>query len=898
MTALIARPLQDLVPPATPDGWWTPIGREPLIGLCPPAGRLAGGWVALRLDIETPAPAVELIARTAAGCGAHVTFCLPRPPHGRIETLLRLPDRIEELRLLPAGGDETFRLGTIDMRPTGKLEAALRLGWPLLRRRLGSPGKALQGLAALGRTLLSQGPRRTLIGLADDILAASSCRPAAHERPAGFPAPSTIDLFDDDGVAEACGSDRRHILWPIEEPGEIADRWAAARFCIDLLRGDGALRQRFPDALSAGAAGAFATWLASDGNNRFSLSQRSRDAIAEVFSDRPSARVRHIVSIRDDLRAAYPLGSTPAGRRELLRWLLGDGRQEHDLRLEEIWWFALECAERPAAELVASYLFQPAWQAEFPDGLTVFGRRRLSDWLVSSFGLRRSAEIDESPRQSRASPRHSRESGNPADGMDPRLRGDDERGDWAAPDAWPVDLSPAQQIRLAAAANPSWRQRHPDAFITAEGTGALLDWLTSGRASVPAEAEAWCAGLDHDAVVAELLAGGVNILGHYCYPSGLRTSTLSLTEGLRRVGMPIARRDIWTAIDDDDPDHAAFDGLEIYDTTIIHAQPAPFFATAYRRAGLAPRHPRTYRIGYWYWELDQIPESWEEPAAQLDELWAATHFVADALRQRFDLPVIRMMPGVELPSFAPCPRPSFGLAEDRFTFLFVFHMTSIMERKNPLGLIRAYRQAFGDDPRTSLVLKTSFGDKHPDLLAELRAAAAGSGIVIIDQVFGQDQTLALMQAADCYVSLHRSEGFGLTMAEAMLQGKPVIATGYSGNVDFMDASNSLLVDHRIVTLDHDCPPYPAGSRWAEPSVDHAAALMRQVFENQAWARELGARAKADLGNRMSLAAAGRRMAARLRDIEQQRRQPAGTSSNCCPNLLSERPAEPSGSGPR
>ena len=676
---------------------------------------------------------------------------------------------------------------------------------------------------------LSAGHGVPTLRIDNDLGMADYLRRETNRLLADFPRPSAIDLFDDQAVLIAWGAAEGPLL-PMPGPASTAtDPWSAAAFLLDRLRRDAALRQRFPTALSDGADGAFARWLAGQGADELGLTVAGRSAVAEAFAVRPAKRVRQILAIRDDLRQAFPLGATPAGRRELLRWLMTEGRRTHALRIEEIWWYALECAERPAAELVAAYLFQPAWQAQFPDGLTRYGRDRFAAWLVRFFRL---------------------------------------EAEWANPATWPEVLTPAQQIRLALACRPSWRLAHPDACVTEPGAAALLDHL----AATDQPQAIWCVGLDRAAVTADLLSGGVNLLGHFCYPSGLRTSAESLAEGLRRVGADVTLRDIWTDIAADDPDHAGFTGLEVHETTIIHTQPEPFFTASYPRAGLAERHPRTHRIGYWYWELDQIPASWEAQAAELDELWAATTFVADAMRDRFHLPVYQMMPGVSLPSVPQRSKSAFGLDDGKFTFLFVFHMMSIMERKNPLGLIRAYRQAFGDDPRTALVLKTSFGDKHPALMKEMREAAAGTGITIIDAVFSMEETYALMKAADCYVSLHRSEGFGLTMAEAMLLGKPVIATRYSGNVDFMDDDNSLLVDYRLATLEKDYPPYDAGAHWAEPSVEHAAALMRRVFESPDGARALGRRACADLQQRMSLEAAGRRMAARLKEIERQRRR--------------------------
>jgi glycosyltransferase involved in cell wall biosynthesis len=137
----------------------------------------------------------------------------------------------------------------------------------------------------------------------------------------------------------------------------------------------------------------------------------------------------------------------------------------------------------------------------------------------------------------------------------------------------------------------------------------------------------------------------------------------------------------------------------------------------------------------------------------------------------------------------------------------------------------------------------------------------------MDRVLTHDENLSLIQACDAYISLHRSEGLGLTMAEAMLLGKPVIATRYSGNLDFMDDNNSLLVDCELVPLGREIPPYDASYRWAEPSAEHAAQLMRQLFDNPASAASLGTRAKTDAETRLSLKTSGQGFCDRLREIK-------------------------------
>lgn len=638
--------------------------------------------------------------------------------------------------------------------------------------------------------------------------------------------PSPIDLFDDAAIAA-----------PVPAPPErITDEAEAVRFLIALLRARPDLRQRFPDALSAGAEGAFAVWLAKEGAVELGLSGKALAPIAAAFRADPGARIRQMRLIHADVARAHLLALTPAGAGDLLAAVAADGTLGGEpIDLAHLWWFLLTVAEKPADGLVETFLFTPVWQRLFPDGVTVFGRRRLGEWLVASFGI---------------------------------------AGDWTEPARWPEPFTSAEQIRIAYAARADWRAAYPAPFADTAAAEAFLVWQGTPAAGLDEEATAWLVRQDRAALATELAMPGFNMLGHFCYASGLRTSAETLVEGFRRTGGAVSLRDVWVQGRGDEDRHAAYVGLEVYDVTIIHTQPEPLFDVAYDRAGLAPRTPRTYRIGYWYWELETIPAHWQAQADQVDEIWAATRFVGDALKERFDLPVHVIMPGLEHPVFERRSRAHFGLPEGTYLFLFTFHMASIMERKNPLGLIEAFIMAFGKDNGVGLVLKTSFGHMYPEQLAELQAAGTGYNVIILDAIYAQGDVLALMDACDAYVSLHRSEGYGLTMAEAMLLGKPVIATAYSGNLDFMTEETSLLVRHELVTLDRDYPPYRAGTRWAHASLTHAAECMRKVHDNPEWARALGAKAKTDLATRMSFDASGRKVAARISAIETMRSQNA------------------------
>src|SRR5262249_47183438 len=203
-----------------------------------------------------------------------------------------------------------------------------------------------------------------------------------------------------------------------------------------------------------------------------------------------------------------------------------------------------------------------------------------------------------------------------------------------------------------------------------------------------------------------------------------------------------------------------------------------------------------------------------------------------------------------------------------FTFLFVFDMNSVLERKNPLGLISAFRSAFGASTDVQLVIKVSRGQANPHDLARLKAACAGvgPGVVLIDGVMPREEAFALVKCCDCYVSLHRSEGYGLTMAEAMFFGKPTIATAYSGNSDFMTDDTSRLIPYRLVPLERDYAVYRKGSLWAEPSLGDAADALRWVHEHPAEAGAMGERGREHVARVLSLEAYGQRIRARLEEL--------------------------------
>jgi len=276
-----------------------------------------------------------------------------------------------------------------------------------------------------------------------------------------------------------------------------------------------------------------------------------------------------------------------------------------------------------------------------------------------------------------------------------------------------------------------------------------------------------------------------------------------------------------------------------------------------------------YVIGQWFWELETAPD-WYPPAYPfVNELWAPTRFIEAMLR--------RSMPDSVTVTYTPLPivppvidvlmnRAHYGL-DNRFMFLFAFDFMSVMKRKNPLGLVDAFCRAFAHCAGPMLVIKAINGDKRPHDLALLQAAIADrSDIVLMGDYLTRIETSTLTSIADCYVSLHRSEGLGLTMSEAIALGVPVIATGYSGNLDFMTDANANIVPMHRVQVGNDAGGYSPLAMWAEPNLEEAAALMRSVYENPRFAKEKARRAQAEILNAFTVERSGAIMKNRLEQI--------------------------------
>jgi len=264
---------------------------------------------------------------------------------------------------------------------------------------------------------------------------------------------------------------------------------------------------------------------------------------------------------------------------------------------------------------------------------------------------------------------------------------------------------------------------------------------------------------------------------------------------------------------------------------------------------------------------------WHSAFDYYDEIWVSTHFTRKAIAAVSPIPVRKITyPFYLNQTEAVSDRSRFGVADNAYIFLFTFDFCSTIDRKNPAAVIAAFRRAFRPDDAALLVIKSINREYDRAGRNSLGRQSEGAKIVFMDTHVSGAELNALFASADCYVSLHRSEGLGLGLAHSMYLGKPVIATNYSGNLEFMNADNSLLVDYAMTELNEDSGPYERGTRWAEPNVEHAANLMRWVYEHPAEGEALGTRAAVDIRRTLDPKITAAEITQRVRDLDSPKRE--------------------------
>lgn len=350
----------------------------------------------------------------------------------------------------------------------------------------------------------------------------------------------------------------------------------------------------------------------------------------------------------------------------------------------------------------------------------------------------------------------------------------------------------------------------------------------------------------------EAFPPGINLFANFRHHTGLGQSARLLGRELLDSGVPCALKNFAvsdafgtdpTELDKYITESASSDGVPSdgtategapYGINIFHV-PMHEFAEAFRKIGKA-QWDRHYNIAFWLWELEDFPEEWVPLIRQLDEIWTPAEFVSNSLRKVTDKPVITVPYSVTAPFRAEAGRRFFGLPEDKFLYLVMYDANSMADRKNPRAAVQAYRKAFPPgspgQEKTGLVLKIGFSEENEKAERELRDLLPGYHLFFLRETYPKEEVNALIRCCDVFVSLHRSEGFALVPAEAMILGTPTVTTGWSANTEFQTEDSACLVKYALKPVGKDLWPYRKENVWADADADDAAGYLSRLFEDR------------------------------------------------------------------
>lgn len=301
-----------------------------------------------------------------------------------------------------------------------------------------------------------------------------------------------------------------------------------------------------------------------------------------------------------------------------------------------------------------------------------------------------------------------------------------------------------------------------------------------------------------------------------------------------------------------------------YNINIIHLNP-PDLALAHATLDKNIWNFK-YNIAFWLWELEEFPDEWIKCFSFVDEIWTPSEFASNSIRKKTSLPVNTIKYSISAPIDDAYNRKYFSIPDDKFLFLCMYDSNSTINRKNPIGTIESFKKAFSkDDTNIGLVIKVN-NPQQNDIDIIKKMLEGYENIYIIPKIMTKTEVNSLIKICDVFVSLHRAEGFGLPLAEAMFLGTPTIATNWSANTEFMNQENACMVDYNMVYLEEDYVMYKKGNKWADPNIEQAAEYMKKLYEDNNFYNDISKKAQNYIKENLNLELASKAISNRIKQI--------------------------------